>query len=214
VQNARQKMKCFSSQQATGDSLLNLASASAGKLSFIKGDVKTSPRIVVLVGLPGSGKSTFSALVSDRCTPENDWVVVNQDTLGGRNACLKLARTALTSGKRVIIDRTNLDSTQRAHWLALSTEFSTPLSPIYPWLIEFSVPEQELLRRCKARIGHPTVNKSNAAKVLGFGRKDYRAPNMTAEGFSCYVRLTWEGDEKNDFVDFKNCLADHLSQSN
>ena len=42
--------------------------------------------------------------------------------LGSRRAVERAAREALWRGEHVLIDRTNLDRAQRAHWLRLAHE--------------------------------------------------------------------------------------------
>ena len=63
--------------------------------------------VLLLVGVPGSGKSTFcKGLEQQSCLP---WVRVNQDSIkkgkGTRDACIKLARKSLQEGKWVVVDR-------------------------------------------------------------------------------------------------------------
>ena len=78
--------------------------------------------LVVLVGVPGSGKSTFSkALFSAHVNglSGGQWSRISQDVLGSRGRCIKAARRALAAGDHVLIDRCNFDVAQRSHWLQL-----------------------------------------------------------------------------------------------
>ena len=89
--------------------------------------------MLVLVGLPGSGKSTFASQIQATvCDPER-WAAPNQDVLGDRHAVVAAASrhlgllskeaipAALNAGWRgIIIDRCNFDRNQRAHWLQLA----------------------------------------------------------------------------------------------
>ncbi len=78
------------------------------------------PTVLVLVGLPGAGKSTFagSLLAGDGTA----WKRVCQDELGSRQRCEALAAEHLRNGRPVVIDRTNANAEQRAPWVALAKQ--------------------------------------------------------------------------------------------
>ena len=58
------------------------------------------PRLLVLVGVPGSGKTTVAAQLQ-----QEGWVSVCQDVLGNRRACEQAAARALQQRRDVVIDR-------------------------------------------------------------------------------------------------------------
>ena len=81
---------------------------------MVEGMVKANekPVMLIMVGLPGSGKSTFSLELEAKGA--DTWVRVNQDSIrngarGKRKDCLVAARAALQKGANCVIDRTNLD---------------------------------------------------------------------------------------------------------
>jgi len=93
-------------------------------------DAQTQPqalpgKMLVLCGAPGSGKSTFSAQLS---AANPAWERVNQDAFkrgkrkGTRKQCMDAAVRILQKGRNVIIDRCNLEASQRAHFLQLASE--------------------------------------------------------------------------------------------
>ncbi|KAJ3356932.1 hypothetical protein GGF32_001245 [Allomyces javanicus] len=78
--------------------------------------------ILVLVGSPGSGKSTLSAWLRD----EHGYTVVNQDTLRSRDKCVKEARLAVQRGESVVIDNTNGSKETRALYLEIAQAHDVP----------------------------------------------------------------------------------------
>ena len=90
-------------------------------------------KLLVLSGLPASGKSTYAAEI----VAQGNWVRLNRDLLrtmlhfekfSGRNEgvtvdCEKaLARTLLTLGHNVIIDDTNLNPKNKEMWSTIAKE--------------------------------------------------------------------------------------------
>jgi len=68
---------------------------------------------ILMVGPPGSGKSTFC---KKYLVPHGyEWV--NQDTLKKKEKCAKVAREAIQAGKSVVIDNNNYDPSTRAYFI-------------------------------------------------------------------------------------------------
>lgn len=65
------------------------------------------PELIVFVGPPASGKSTFARHF------RGEFNILSQDELGTWKACVEQAREALLKGKSVIIDNTNRDIATR-----------------------------------------------------------------------------------------------------
>ena len=59
------------------------------------------------------------------------WVRVNQDELGTRRRCEDAARDALLAGHSVIVDRTNINPEQRAHWFRVAGEVGLPAACVH-----------------------------------------------------------------------------------
>lgn len=74
--------------------------------------------VVVMVGQPASGKSTFRK----RYLEPHGYVAVNRDTLGTVEKCLKVAKEALNAGKSVVADNTNPSAESRAKFIKLAQE--------------------------------------------------------------------------------------------
>lgn len=71
--------------------------------------------VLVLVGLPGSGKTSFAQALAEP-GGAREWARISQDLLGSRQKCLRALRAALGQGFSAVVDRTNLDPEQRAIW--------------------------------------------------------------------------------------------------
>ena len=86
-----------------------------------------------MVGCPASGKSTIS---QDFFEKKQGYLRVNQDDLGTKSKCEKLAEAALSSGKSVVLDNTNPSAAARAAWLAIAKKCKArpppPLPPCPP----------------------------------------------------------------------------------
>ncbi len=81
------------------------------------------PVIVILVGVPGSGKSTFCAQLMARGS--TSWVRVNQDSIsngkrGSKQQCLAAARAAVLAGHSCVVDRCHQDAQQRSDFIKLA----------------------------------------------------------------------------------------------
>ncbi|CAE6962247.1 C1QTNF9, partial [Symbiodinium sp. KB8] len=145
-------------------------------------------RLLVLCGLPGSGKSTLAQRLG------GNWVVVNQDCLGSRQACMKEARAALKRPNgRIVIDRCNVNVAQRAIWTQLAVQ-EFDLEPCQMGCVWLDVPDHECGRRVLRRFAHNTLPPREASlKVIrGFAKK-WQAPSAE-EGFAHLWRIASEVD--------------------
>jgi aprataxin len=158
-------------------------------------------KLVILIGPPGSGKSTWREKFLSSTTGE--WVTASTDDLveqwaaergltydeahgkapwGQFNKTFKLAwQSALKDGKNVIIDRTSMSVKNRKEY------FKDLPEGVEVEAVVFVVDDVELKRRLKAR-GEAT-GKTIPPMVLGSMQKRYQSPT-TEEGFAkiTYVR--------------------------
>lgn len=105
-------------------------------------------KVVILVGVPGSGKSTF-------CKKYPKYVRISQDELGSRYMCLELFRESLRKGKSVIVDRCNINKLQRQLWLNIAREFNVDEINC----VKLSVVPEEAIKRISERKDHPTIKE-------------------------------------------------------
>ena len=112
---------------------------------------------LVLVGIPGSGKSTFARTIMQRTGSsgsldedgEKDagdgsggtirinykWLTACQDVLKSRKAVVAAVDQHLQRGGCVIVDRCNFDATQRKHWLDLALANSSPSTVVHTFCV-------------------------------------------------------------------------------
>ena len=162
----------------------------SGPVHFQSHETNLMVRLVVLVGLPGSGKSTFSKNFA-----ECGWTVVCQDILGDRRACEVAVDAALQAGGRVVVDRTNIDAAQRAHWVRIAR--SRDIGPAQTACVYLDIRPGECKRRILARVDHPTLpaTAEGAAVVWSFRRR--QQPPASEEGFGMVLRVCSEADARS-----------------
>eukprot|EP00922_Rhytidocystis_sp_ex-Travisia-forbesii_P009164 GHVS01013388.1.p1 GENE.GHVS01013388.1~~GHVS01013388.1.p1 ORF type:complete len:782 (+),score=166.15 GHVS01013388.1:224-2569(+) len=109
-------------------------------------------RMLVLMGLPASGKSTLSTQLSRRFCCQ----IVCQDDLGSILKCRQKACHVL-SGKKcpVVVDRCNVEKAERHRWIVLATAMGVPPSQV--GLIFLDIPSAQCRERIERRKGHPTI---------------------------------------------------------
>ncbi|XP_071958472.1 bifunctional polynucleotide phosphatase/kinase-like [Antedon mediterranea] len=82
--------------------------------------VSKDMEVIVLVGSPASGKSTFVATHLSK----HNYVHVNRDMLGSWQKCVAECSKALKSGKSVVIDNTNPDVESRKRYISCANSAS------------------------------------------------------------------------------------------
>lgn len=131
----------------------------------------TRPECVVLIGLPGSGKTTFYR----QRYPSHDHI--SKDTLpnsGNKQARQDAAlRRALAAGRSVIVDNTNVSPADRAAVIAIAREFDARVVGYY---IEAAT--RDAVARNEGRTGRAKV-----PKVAIFTAAKRLVPPSAAEGF-------------------------------
>ena len=157
------------------------------------------PTLIMLVGPPGSGKSTFAKNLI-----ENDasTVYVNQDSQG-KLQHMENFREAIREGKHVIVDRMNFNRVQRLGYLE-----QAKAAGYYIKIHVFHVPYSTCLARTTDRQGHETIKDAETAeKAIRFFFKSYeRVEDWEADDVQ---RHYMEGDKPSAiYSDLDGTLCD------
>lgn len=86
-------------------------------------DLATSQEMIIFVGYPASGKSTF---FKQHLKPKG-YCHVNRDTLGSWQKCVSKCREFLQSGKHVVVDNTSPDKISRNRYIEVAKQFNVPV---------------------------------------------------------------------------------------
>lgn len=130
------------------------------------GNSAAAPALIILSGLPGTGKTTFAHALLD-CLPASH---IESDAIrrglarvprytSSENAAVfgrveAASRTALTHGRHVILDATNLTTRDRRHFLRLARDLDARVI-----FVRLTAPEDVV----KRRLAHPREGFSQAA---------------------------------------------------
>ncbi|XP_015277223.1 PREDICTED: bifunctional polynucleotide phosphatase/kinase [Gekko japonicus] len=82
----------------------------------------SSPELVLAVGFPAAGKSTF---VKQHLVPAG-YAYANRDTLGSWQKCVAVCQSALQAGKSAVVDNTNPDLESRRRYIDCAKALGVP----------------------------------------------------------------------------------------
>ncbi|KAG0560402.1 hypothetical protein KC19_10G178600 [Ceratodon purpureus] len=142
--------------------------------------------LLMLVGPPGAGKSTVcQKIIQNAARP---WTRVCQDVIsngkrGSKAQCLKVAGTALSTGRSVLIDRCNIDGTQRQEFLVLAKERG-----VQAHALVINLPVSVCIQRASKRTEHEGGLEGSGVGGVVTRVSRSRIPPTLEEGF---VRITY-----------------------
>ncbi|KAM8706618.1 hypothetical protein ACLKA7_010822 [Drosophila subpalustris] len=144
--------------------------------------------MIIVVGLPGSGKSHFCAEV----LAGKGYKIANADTLGSTQACLTACQRALTAGQSCVVDNTNVDVASRKKFRALAAELKIPcrcfVMNVTPTHAKHNIAYRELLDT-----GHSAISDM----VFNMMKKKFQAPTLD-EGFTTIHKVNFRPQFSND----------------
>ncbi len=166
-------------------------------LNLISGSTNTNKTLpfkglVVMVGLPCSGKSTLALEIFTKFSSmTNDIVHINQDEIG-KSACEELLSSKAKSADLIILDRCNPLSTDRANWINLYKQLVN--NKVY--VIFMNLGLDISLERLKTRQNHLTLGQTGDKIIIDMSKK-MTIPNKK-EGFDELIQIN-NLDELNRF---------------
>ncbi|KDQ60548.1 hypothetical protein JAAARDRAFT_55276 [Jaapia argillacea MUCL 33604] len=179
-----------------GFEVSSLPQLSPTSTPIIPSPTPSKPEIVIFVGYPCLGKSTFYK----RYFQPSDYAHVNQDTLGTRNKCLKAVEEAVLAGRSCVVDNTNRDKKTRKHYIDLAKTLKASVRCFF-WTGSIDLAwHNNLYRAYNLPPGlNEDIPKRDLLPWLAFSsfRDNYDEPDLT-EGFTEIKKVNWvfEGREE------------------
>lgn len=127
------------------------------------------PHYVMLMGLPGSGKSTFALTLA--ASAPSEWTLVNQDRMG-KKKCISLAGSNTGKKKRVILDRCHPTESERREWYdVVGSPSRDDIALVY-----FAASVDTCIERVKRRTNHETIPEGKGERIVRCVAKTLQAP--------------------------------------
>ena len=158
-------------------------------------EVSSSPELLVFVGRPGSGKSTYAR----RFFSGRGYEICNQDTLKTRDRCVKATKEALRAGRSVVVDNTNPDPETRKMYIDLARDFGYPSRCFY-----FTASEDLCLHNCAFR-EFRTAGPHIPGIAFRMYAKRFREPHED-EGFAEIVHVPFAPEFRDQELRALWCL--------
>uniref|UniRef100_A0A8C8RSG8 Bifunctional polynucleotide phosphatase/kinase n=1 Tax=Pelusios castaneus TaxID=367368 RepID=A0A8C8RSG8_9SAUR len=149
--------------------------------------VSPTPELVVAVGFPAAGKSTF---LKSQLVPAG-YAYANRDTLGSWQKCVALCMAALQEGKSAAVDNTNPDPESRRRYIECARDAGVPCRCFL-----FTATLEQAKHNNRFRDLTSTGHISVTDIVLNSYRSKFVEPSLS-EGFAQILR-----------VHFVPCFAD------
>jgi atypical dual specificity phosphatase len=140
------------------------------------------PKIIMCVGYPASGKSTFATHIAENYT---NILRINQDEMG-RTVYNDTFNTNLKNNKTILIDGCNLEKSRRLDFL--NSSFGAKA-----WCVFFDIPLEECAYRIVRRKNHPTIREGGGLQILKSVESKLEPPTLD-EGYEKIFLISSESD--------------------
>ncbi|KAH8278843.1 hypothetical protein KR018_010298 [Drosophila ironensis] len=137
--------------------------------------------LVLMVGLPGSGKSHFCATFFQK----RGYKIVNADTLGSTQACVSACKRFLDAGSSCVVDNTNVDVSSRKKFVDLAAQLKVPCRCLV-MNISLAQARHNIAFRQLTDAVHSKVNDM----VFNMMKKKYKEPALD-EGFATVHKVNF-----------------------
>ncbi|XP_011181858.2 uncharacterized protein F21D5.5 isoform X4 [Zeugodacus cucurbitae] len=135
--------------------------------------------MIIMVGLPGSGKSFFCEEYLD----QHNYTIANADKAGSTQACLKICEKALEAGTSCVVDNTNVDVESRKKFITLAKRYNVPCR-CFVMNVQVDQVRHNIKYRHLTDTSHSKINEM----VFNMMKKKYTNPTVD-EGFTHIVKV-------------------------
>ncbi|XP_065371865.1 uncharacterized protein F21D5.5 [Calliphora vicina] len=135
--------------------------------------------IIVMMGLPGSGKSHFTQYNLAHL----GYTVANADILGSTQACLKSCEKSLMSNKSCVVDNTNVDVESRKKFVELAKKYKVNCR-CFMMNVSVAQIKHNIAFRQLTDNKHSKINDM----IFNMMKKKYTVPTLS-EGFAETVKV-------------------------
>ena len=140
--------------------------------------------MVVLVGLPGAGKSTFAEALAKS---DAAWVRVSQDEVGSRQGVEEMVgRLGRDHGARIVLDRCNVEPADRKYFVDLAM-VSKGERVVCVYFAAASA--EECTQRISQRTDHPTIPYGGGKRAVQGMLKVLKAPTASETFFDEIITI-------------------------
>jgi bifunctional polynucleotide phosphatase/kinase len=163
-------LKCYSPEEFFG------AKQEPNAVEVPRLNLSDSKQVIIMVGYPGSGKSSVANHICDVCDDER-FVLIQGDVYKTSPKMIKAALPSVKEGKSIIFDATNSSTKKRSEYIEFAKKHDYAVVCIH-----VSTPLEEAYKRNKLRDDTKQVPKI----AYSVYTKHYNAPSVD-EGFELIV---------------------------